>query len=146
MWVVVAAGNDPDNDVAALTRGNLHTCDVGQDDVGYEGECRGGAQGPPREDRHSRAVLDAKIVHLPITAALALARRFADDALSSEMKQANLSLHVQMGDKDRLKNTDIQRAFLNERGGPRTRGRKPGTNTVDAFESLQRLRREGTNC
>ena len=91
LWIVVVAGNDVEGDVAALTRGGFAYADIDRlvnstganivqelkkrpDDLGILG-----------------TVLDAKIIHLDVFTALALAREHAGDKLRELMKAEGLS-------------------------------------------------------
>jgi hypothetical protein len=82
------------------------------------------------------AVLDAKILHLPSVTALAIARDFSDAKLTELMVAKGLSVAKKGDASTRLSQSDLARALSNSPMGTRTRGPKPGSNTVEAFRKL----------
>lgn len=136
MWVVVVAGNDPDNDVAALTRGSLHAADIDRLLSATEANVVQELRTYPEKIGILGTVLDAKILHLPVKAALAIARQYGDETLHKEMNARGLSTARDKAARERLFESDLGRAFRGATTGPRTRGPKVGSNTVDAFGKL----------
>ncbi|HVT80556.1 MAG TPA: hypothetical protein VHM90_07860 [Phycisphaerae bacterium] len=139
MWVIVAAGNDPDNEVSSLTRGGLSTGDIdkmmGATDANIVAELKK----KPSEIGILGTTLDAKILHLPMITALTSMRTFADSTLKSKMAAAGMSTSVANDAVTRLQDSEIAHAFRGEPLGPRSTGSKPGSNTVKAFESLAEI-------
>lgn len=136
MWVVVAAGNDPDNDVAALTRGSLHAADIDRLLAATGANILEDLRRYPHKAGILGAVLDAKILYLPVTTALTVARQYGGESLKTEMSSRGLSTNRDASAKDRLLESDLGRAFLGATVGPRTRGPKLGSKSVEAFEKL----------
>jgi energy-coupling factor transporter ATP-binding protein EcfA2 len=136
LWIAVVAANDPEGDVAGLTRGTASAADIGRLMVATKANIVQDLRKFPEKLGILGAVLDAKILHLPSVTALAIARDFADDDLSAAMGSRGLSV-IGKGDAiDRLNDSDLGRAFSGSTMGPRTRGPKAGSNTVDAFRKL----------
>jgi DNA (cytosine-5)-methyltransferase 1 len=84
-------------------------------------------------------VLDAKILHLPVLTALAIARDFADDRLKEAMTQRSLALKGKGDAEARLNESDLARAFSGAGMGLRNPGPKIGPNTQEAFEKLVQI-------
>lgn len=141
LWIVVVAGNDVEGDVAALTRGGFAYADIDRlvnstganivkelkkhpDDLGILG-----------------TVLDAKIIHLDVFTALALAREHASDKLRELMKAEGLSTSKDKNADSRLTNSELGLVMSGKSLGTRRRGIKPGGNTKTAFEGLARIAR-----
>lgn len=137
VWVVVIAGNDPDNDVAALTRGNLHTVDIDRLLAATNANVVQELRTYPEKIGILGAALDAKILYLPVTAALAIARSFhGGGRLENAMKEEGLQTSFDDSAAERLQSSDLGRALKGAGQGPRTRGPKIGPNTKDAFEKI----------
>lgn len=141
LWVVVIAGNDVEGDVAALTRGGFAYADIDRllnstganivqelkkqpDDLGILG-----------------TVLDVKILHLDVFAALAIARQHASDKLREAMRSENLSVSKDRQADDRVAASELGLIMAGQSLGTRRRGIKPGGNTKTAFEGLARIAR-----
>lgn len=141
LWVVVVAGNDVEGDVAALTRGGYAAADIDRlvnstganvvtelkkrpDDLGILG-----------------TVLDAKIIHLDVLAALAIARRYATPELRELMRAENMSVSRDRQADERLLSSELGLILDGRTLGTRRRGMKPGGNTKTAYEGLARIAR-----
>ncbi|ORJ94242.1 hypothetical protein A6F58_17305 [Prescottella equi] len=141
LWVVVIAGNDVEGDVAALTRGGFAYADVDRlvnstganivqelkkhpDDLGILG-----------------TVLDVKVLHLDVYAALAIARQYADDKLRDTMRAETLSVKKDPQADSRLTASELGLITSGKSLGTRRRGMKPRSNTKAAFEGLARIAR-----
>lgn len=141
LWIVVVAGNDVEGDVAALTRGGFAYADIDRlvnstganivqelkkhpDDLGILG-----------------TVLDVKVIHLDVFAALAIARQHANEKLRELMKAEGLSVSRDKQADARLRASELGLILSGKSLGTRRRGIKPGGNTKAAFESLARIAR-----
>jgi len=138
LWVVVAAGNEPDRDVAALTRGRYSAIDIERLMSATEANIVEELKPYPDKLGILGTVLDAKIYHLPMLAALDIVRTYADSNLRRRMKSASLADRATATTKalDRLGNTDLGRIFSGGSHGPMSRGARPGSNTEEAFKKL----------
>ena len=92
LWVVVCAGNDPDGDIAGLTRGALSAIDIERLMSATNANIIQELKRYPNKLGILGSVLDAKILHLPIVTALAVARAFAGKKLQAEMEARSLSI------------------------------------------------------
>ncbi len=136
LWIVVAASNDPEGDIAGLTRGALSSVDVERLISATGANIVQELKRFPDKLGILGSVLDAKILHLPSVAALAIARDHADDRLHAQMTQRGLSVSGKGNATAKLAETDLERAFTIKPMGTRTRGPKPGSNTQEAFRKL----------
>jgi energy-coupling factor transporter ATP-binding protein EcfA2 len=139
LWIIVAAGNDPEGDVAGLTRGASSAADIerliGATNANIVQDLK---QFPDRIGILS-TVLDAKILHLPSVTALSISRDYADKKLTDLMTAKGLSTNKQLDAIERLGRSDIARAFSAAPMGTRARGPKPGSNTEVAFRKLAEI-------
>ncbi len=136
LWIVIAAGNDPEGDVAGLTRGTSSAADVERLLGATNANIVQDLKKYPDKLGILSTVLDAKILHLPSVVALSIARDFGDKKLTELMTQSSLSTSKQNDALVRLERTDIAKAFSTAPTGTRTRGPKPGSNTESAFKKL----------
>lgn len=138
LWVVVAAGNSPDADVAGLTRGAYAAIDTERLMSSTEANIVSELKKQPDRIGVLGTVLDAKILHLPVLTASAIARSFADEGLSKMLKERAFSLAQpnQNDAKERLLQSDLGIAFKSGTQGLRSRGKKPGSESVESFRKL----------
>lgn len=139
LWIVIAAANDPEGDVAGLTRGTASGVDIERLMGATNANIVQELKRYPDKLGILGTVLDAKILHLPSVAALAVARDHADDRLVQSMKDRGLSVAGSGDAVNRLLTCDVGRAFTSTTMGTRTRGPKAGSNTETAFEKLTEI-------
>jgi energy-coupling factor transporter ATP-binding protein EcfA2 len=136
LWVIVAAGNDPEGDVAALTRGQVLTADVERMMASTGANIVEELKKQPEHIGILGAVLDAKILYLPSITALEVMREFGSPELHRHMKDASLITKATSQSTVRIVASDLGTAFQNRSSGLRKQGAKVGSNTVLAFEKL----------
>jgi hypothetical protein len=136
LWIVVIAGNDPDADVAALTRGAHSLIDIDRLVSATKANIVKDVKKYPDRLGILGYVLDARIVHIPITCALAVMRDFADDALRAEMTTAGMATKGDGQGAANLLASELGLAFTARPLGTRQRGPGAGNNSVVAFEKL----------
>lgn len=141
LWVVVIAGNEPNQEVAALTRGRYAAIDIERLMTATEANIVQELKSQPERLGILATALDAKILHLPVLCALSLARAFATETLKARMKQANLSLKP---DKRadalvRLMSTELSRIFASQSQGTLNTGKRLGSSSVEAFSKLAEI-------
>jgi hypothetical protein len=135
MWVIVAASNDPDNDVAALTRGSVASVDIDRLMSATDANSVKELKKFPDKLGILGTVLDAKVLHLPVLTALSVARSFGDSSLHEEMKKRNLLTKKDTGALVRFRESEAALAFGGVVAGIRQRS-KVGDNTRAAFKGL----------
>jgi hypothetical protein len=138
VWVIVVAGNEPNQEVAALTRGRYAAVDIERLMTATEANIVQELKTYPEKLGILATALDAKILHLPVLCALSIARAFASEGLKARMKQVNLSLKP---DKKtdavvRLMATELSRIFASQSQGVLATGKKLGSSSVEAFSKL----------
>jgi DNA (cytosine-5)-methyltransferase 1 len=138
LWVVVVAGNEPNQEVAALTRGRYAAIDIERLMTATEANIVQELKAFPERLGILATALDAKILHLPVLCALSVARAFANDPLKLRMKQVNLSLKPdKIADAvARLQATELSRIFSSQSQGVLATGKKLGSSSVEAFSKL----------
>lgn len=136
MWIVVIAGNEPRKDVASLTTGSFAMADVERMMVATKANIVEDIKKYPNIIGKLSSFFDCKIIHLPILAALAIARDFADESLKRSMKKNSLSTKSDGKGMDRLLSSELGKAFTGESIGMGKKGNKIGSNTIEAFEKL----------
>lgn len=136
VWIVVIAGNDPEGDVSALTRGGFAYADVDRLLTATNANVVAELRSQPDTIGILGTVLDAKILHIEIKAILAIARTYADDALRAEMRAQNLSVSRDASASDRLNTSQLGLILNGNSLGTRRRGGRAGGSTLAAFRGL----------
>lgn len=138
LWIVVAAANEPDRDVDALTRGRYSAIDIERLLTATEANIVKELKTYPDKLGILATVLDAKVFHLPMLAALDIIRTYADTSLREKMKRVALSDKASASAKplERLAKTDLGRMFEAGSKGTMAPGGKAGSNTQEAFKKL----------
>jgi len=139
MWVVVIAGNEPENDVAALTRGRFATADVDRLMGSTEANIVTELKAYPEKLGILATVFDCRIFYLPILTALACCRDYGDNQLKGEMINHRLKIKPDNTSVERICVSEIANSLTNTPAGPRNRGAKTGSNTIEAFEKISSI-------
>lgn len=141
LWVIVAAGNDVASEVAALTRGRYAAVDTERMMTSTEANVVNELKKQPEKIGILGTVLDAKILHLPVLTASAIARAFSDQKLKEMMQTAGLSLKPdkKVDAVERLKQTDFASLLNSGSQGLLARGKKPGSESVETFQKLAQI-------
>jgi DNA (cytosine-5)-methyltransferase 1 len=136
LWIVVIAGNDPEPDVAALTRGGEAHADIARLMTSTGANVVKELKRYPEQVGILGTVLDAKILHLDIVTALALARSFGDAQLHALMRAEGLSTQANPRALARLEASDLGLILSHQSLGTRRRGPPPRSPTRMAFQRL----------
>lgn len=136
LWIVVAAGNDPDGDVAAVTRGGSARADIDRLMSATSANIVAALKEEPDTLGILGTVLDARVLHLEQLAALAIARQFADDRLRAAMKEVNLSTARDKTAITRMRSSELGVVLADNNLGTRRRGGRAGSETKKAFLAL----------
>ena len=142
VWTLVIAGNDPDGDVAALTRGGHAYADVDRMMTATGANIVQELKKQPDTLGILGTVLDARIIYLDMVAVLAIARQFGDDELHQLMKAAGMSVNADGTATDRITSSELGLLLTGETTGTRKRGSKPGSSTQAAFANLAEIARQ----
>jgi DNA (cytosine-5)-methyltransferase 1 len=141
VWTVVIAGNDPDADVAALNRGGQALADIDRLMTSTGANIVKELKKFPDQIGILGTVLDARILHVDMVTALAVARQFGDDELHGLMRAKNMSTQPDETARTRLLGSELGVIMAGETLGTRKRGSKPGGGTQQAFNSLAEIAR-----
>ena len=136
LWTLIIAGNEPEGDVAALTRGGYAYADVDRLMTATNANIVADLKKHPDELGILGTVLDAKIIHVDMMTALAVARQYGDGALHEEMAALGMSTSAEPKAVERLQSAELGLLLAGNSLGLRKRGGKAGSNTIAAFESL----------
>ena len=136
LWVVVVAGNDPDADVAAVTRGGSARADIDRLMSATSANIVAALKQEPDTLGILGTVLDARVLHLEQIAVLAIARQHADDKLRAAMKEANLSTAKDKSADGRIRSSELGLVLADSNLGVRRRGGRAGSETKKAFLAL----------
>jgi hypothetical protein len=139
VWVVIASGSEPDGDVSSLTRGSASTADIDKLLSATNANVVQELKLYPERLGILATVLDAKILHLPVITALAIARTYGDKNLHAKMEALGMTVKPDSDALDRLLNSELGLALVDQPVGPRKVGGKPGSNTLQAFEKLAQI-------
>ncbi|MFJ4102493.1 hypothetical protein [Amycolatopsis japonica] len=136
VWVLVISGNDTEGDVAALTRGSHAAVDIDRAIGATQANIVEELKKNPDKVGLLGTVLDARIIHMDIFTALAVARVYGSPELHTAMKKQGLSISATARDKKRLEASELGIITSGGSLATRRRGRKPGGNTLTAFKGL----------
>lgn len=139
LWVVVIAGNDPEGDVSALTRGGLASADIDRLMAATGANIVESLKQEPDTLGILSTVLDTRILHVDRLTALAIAREYAGEPLRAAMKAQGMSSKGDPKAIDRLAASDLGLVLAGQGLGTKRRGSKPGGGTQTAFEGLARI-------
>jgi DNA (cytosine-5)-methyltransferase 1 len=143
LWVIVVAGNEPDGDVAALTRGRYSAVDIERLMTATDANVVRELKEYPEKIGILATVLDAKVFHIPMLAALDIVRTYASPELREKMKRLGLSDKKTSHTRpvERLEKTDLGRVFAAGPQGTLATGKKPGSHTQESFKKLANIAR-----
>lgn len=141
LWVVVISGNQPENAVAAVTRGRHAFSDVDRMMTATNANIVEELKKHPDQLGILAGVLDARVLHLDIVTVLAMARTFANDQLRETMRQSGMSVATDKTAISRLQDSDLGQLITGGTLGTGKRGKKPGSETKAAFEKLAHIAR-----
>lgn len=141
LWTVVIAGNDPEGDVAALTRGGYAYADIDRCLTATQANIVKELKKFPEQLGILGTVLDAKILFVDRVTILSVARQFGDDAAHELMREANMSTNPDPKAEERLLSSELGLIMSGESLGTRKRGSKPGGGTDAAFSGLAEIAR-----
>lgn len=137
LWVLVIAGNNPEGEVNSLTRGQYAAIDTERLMTSTGANIVADLRNYPDKIGLLGSVLDAKIFHFPVLAALEIVRAFGSEDLKHRMKAKNLSVRGnQESAIERLENTELGSIFRAGSQGTLSRGARLGSSSVEAFEKL----------
>lgn len=138
VWIVVIAGNEPDGDVAGLTRGNLSLVDMDRLMTSTEANIVQDLKKIPDKLGLLATVLNARIMHLPVLAATASVRAFADTALQAKLRKEDFSLSPRKPEDaiNRLQQCEFGSLLAMGKQKTLTRGKKLGSKSVESFRKM----------
>lgn len=139
VWIVVLAGNEPEGDIDALTRGTMYSADIDRMLSVTNANIVKDLKEFPEKLGMLGTYLDARVLHVPVLAALAGVRTYASDNLRNMMKSAGMLAAPEKDAKERLADTNLVASFNNTPIGARKVGGKVGPNSVAAFEKLTNI-------
>jgi hypothetical protein len=141
VWTIVIAGNEPEGDVAALTRGGYAYADVDRLLTATGANIVADLKKSPEKLGILGTVLDARIVHMDMVAALAVCRTYGTPELHTAMQGRGMAISSDTKVADRILGSEIGLLLQGRSLGTRKRGPKPGSNTVTAFENVAEIAR-----
>lgn len=139
VWIVVLAGNEPGGDIDGLTRGTMYSADIDRMLSVTNANIVKDLKDFPEKLGLLGTYLDARILHVPVLAALAAVRTYANEGLRNTMKAAGMSATPEKDAKERLQDTNLLASFKDEPIGARKVGGKVGPNSVTAFEKMTNI-------
>lgn len=138
MWTVVIAGNNPEQEVAALTRGGYSKADISCLMHSTKGNVVEDLKKYSDKVGILGTVLEAKIIYLPIATARSIVIKYATDELQARMRQAGIQMRKDSTASARLLNSELAQAF---QALPRGLSRpvRPSRESREAFEKLSEI-------
>jgi DNA (cytosine-5)-methyltransferase 1 len=139
VWVVVIAGNDPEGDVAAVTRGEQSHADVPRLMSSTGANIVAELKEEPDTLGILGTVLDARVMHVEQIAALAIARQFGNERLRALMRAEGLSTARDRKAVERVRSSELGVLLGGGKLGVKRRGKKAGGSTTTAFAGLAKI-------
>lgn len=136
VWTVVVAGNDPEGAVNAVTRGRYAYVDIDRMMTSTNANVVADLQKNAAKLGILGTVLDARVIHLDILTALAVARAYSDERLKQLMIAQGMSVDPDPKDGGKIANSVLGKLIAGSTLGTAKVGPKPGNNSVLAFEKL----------
>jgi len=141
MWTLVIAGNEPEGDVAALTRGGYAYADIDRLITSTGANIVADLKRYPDQLGILGTVLDARVVYIDMLTALAVAREFGDPTLHQMMKAKKMSTSSDNKARDRLSGSELGLLLAGTNLGTRRVGGRAKGNTRAAFINLAEIAR-----
>ena len=137
VWVVVAAGSQPEKEVSGLTRGSYGACDIQRLCNSTQANIVAQVKEYPDKLGLLAGYFDAKVTFVPVVTLLSVIRAFADEQLTEKLKEAGT--RVTIADKqdaiNRLQDSQLATLIRGEQIGLLS-SPKIGTDTKKAFGVL----------
>lgn len=131
MWTLVIAGNNPENDVAALTRSSQSYVDVDRLVSATDSNAVKDLKKDPAVLGILGTSIDGRILHMDMVTVLAVARTYGDEQLHDLMRADGMSLTATSAitPAQRLETSELGRMLRDNSLGTRKVGQKPGGGT-----------------
>jgi hypothetical protein len=139
LWVVVIAGNDPENEVSTLTNGAHFSADIERLLASTDANVVQDLKRYPAKLGLLGRSFDARVLHLPFMAAMAVVRDFASDDLRRRLGDAGFDAQPQKEGVKRLQESQLARALRGEQVELRKAGNKPGPARQAEFQKLSQF-------
>lgn len=136
IWIVVLAGNEPDSDIDGITRGTMYSADIDRMLSVTQANIVEELKQFPEKLGLLGTFFDARVLHIPVLAALAAVRTYASAELKATMKTSGMIVAADKDVHERLGSTNLVSSFKNQPIGVRKVGGKTGPNSITAFEKL----------
>lgn len=138
MWVLVLAGNEPNKDVAALTKGEYLTADVNRMLVSTDANIVKELKQHPDKIGILANYFDCRIIHVPVVTTLSVVKDFSEDKLKEILKQKNLTDKGDGSAIERLLTSELAK-MINATYKSKGKKGKTGSNSIAAFEKLTEI-------
>lgn len=139
MWVVVIAKNDPEGDVAALTRGRYSTADIERLMAATYANVVKELKDRPERLGLLATAFETKILHVPALTAIEVVADYAVDPLKGDLQHNGFEVKGTTKGKSRLLESDLASALEGDPIGTLKAGRKPKPERLAPFDCLMAI-------
>lgn len=136
LWVIVISGNEPEGDVAALTRGGYAFADMDRLMTATGANVVRELKKYPDKLGILATVLDARILFIEMQTVLSVARQYGDDQLHSLMRESGMATSADKTAEARISDSELGTLLTGSSLGTRKPGGKSGSNTKTSFLKL----------
>jgi DNA (cytosine-5)-methyltransferase 1 len=136
LWVVAIAGNDPETEVGTLTTGSHFSADIDRLLASTDANVVQDLKRYPAKLGLLGRSFDARILQIPCMTVIAVVRDLADPMLKQRLEAQGFSMKPPGDGIERLRESQLARALLNEPVTPRTAGRRPGRERQEELMKL----------
>lgn len=144
VWIVIIAGNNPEQEVAGLTRGAYSKADI--DCLLNSTKANIVEELKKYSDKVGIlvTVLEAKIIYLPIAAARSILMNYADDKLRQKMKDSGINITKDKLDTtvERLMKSQLAKAFQGEPIERSNSFSRPSKHSATIFEKISQIAKD----
>ncbi len=141
LWTVVIGGNEPEGDVAALTRGGYAYVDIDRLITATGANIVAELKKSPERLGILGSMLDARIAYMDTVTVLSIVRRYGDKSLHNLMKAAGMSVSADRKAATRVTASELGVLISGRSLGVRKTGGKAGSSTQAAFRNLAEIAR-----
>jgi hypothetical protein len=141
LWTLVIADEEPEADVAALTRGGFGIADIDRLMTATAANVVTELQTIPERVGILAGMLDARIICLDIVTVCSIIRHYGDEALHEKLRGFGVQIKSDRRAAARLQASDLGVIISGGSLGVRRPGRKPGPETRAFYSRLSNIAR-----
>ncbi len=141
LWTLVIADEEPEGEVAALTRGGFGLADIDRLLTATAANVVAELQAAPERVGLLAATLDARIIYMDLNTICSVIRQYGGDRLHDILRGYNVQIKADRKAAGRLQGSDLGVLISGGSLGVRRSGRRPGLDTRAFYTRLPNIAR-----